>query len=648
MNSTGIAAILSVAGATVAIAGQGLAMANSSQPGQLFTAIDAGSAPVLGGNLVAAPLPAGDAGAVVTVDVFSSTFAGATPGCSTRSTAGTNGLGLAYNTSLAYTDLQGNPQTLAFRDWTDVLALLYGGLDKSTITGSGAAQQGYSDCSSPQRRALAANWANLFEANGGTGSSGNTCSSNPSSACTTASYRAGAANITFGGQLRHAFRRDDGTSTADAFASIIGLGSLYAANIKTDDTAGAIFTDNTGAPISYAVSASKINGFGVTPYCNAMNWDTTAANEPSSTSHCQLHANKQMVGPGGVDQLFCSVGGAACGVCQTPALGSTATGLVCSVGGAACPSGSTAGTVCNCSGGVCEWDGTHKRPPPNTWGDRSFVQPASTNIGYDVQPTSYQDNDPIRRQCIGFPTQTTRPAEEVCNIDNPLGPGNGNGGQLGLVLSIPAVDWITQAGSTNCASSPCPSQAIYPTAKCTSFVFGLEMQVFRCATQNFKSNVCPDGSQIDGGCQVPNEAGGTSFCENYGGFWPAGTDLAPNDGRIFNLVAYDGTSTGGPILYPIPGSTTQISFTGAFGRIHMTEPVWDTSVSTTPPNLPDAPGTPQGPCRLTNADNQIACLTQADPCSVGFAADSARGALPGTDAMEINQFYPTAAGYPAH
>ena len=508
------------------------------------------------------------------VDVYSSVFSGATAGCSTQSTGGTNGLGLAYNTTLSYTDNLGNPQTVTFKNWTDVLALLYGGLDKSQTSGSGATQVGYADCSSPQRKALAANWANLFEANG------STCSSNPSSACTTASYKAGSANITFNGQLRHAFRRDDASGTSDAFAGLTGLGSEYAAGPTVGGgpgTASTILTSSSGAALSYSVSASKNNGFGITPYCNAMNWDTTAANEPSSTSHCQLHANKQLVGPGGVDQLFCSVGGAAC------------------------PSGSTTTTVCN-STGVCQWDGIHKRPPPNTWGDSSFVTPAANNIGYDVMPTAYQDNDPIRRQCIGFSTQTAKPTEEVCNIDNPGGPGSGSGGQLGLVLPMPEVDWITQAGSTNCAGALCPATAVYPTAKCTAFVTGGEMQAFRCATQNIKNNVCPDGAAINGGCQIPNNASGSSFCENFGGFWPSGTDTTVNDGRVFNLTAYDGTSTGGPIPYTVPASTSVLNFTGAFTRLHMTEPVWDTSASATPPTLPG--GQAQGPCQATDMTDQ--------------------------------------------
>jgi hypothetical protein len=575
------------------------------------------------------------------VDIYSSTFSGATSGCSNQSTAGTNGLGLAYSTSIPYTDVNGNAQTLTFQNWTDVLALLYGGLDKSKLSGSGTSQVGISDCDSPQRKALVANWAYLFEANGLTGSSASTCSSNPSSACTTASYSAGSGTLTIGGALWHAFRRDDASGTSDAFAGLIGLGSLYAtasgsypsATVGSGGTASTIYTNSSGAAISYAVSEQKNNGFGITPYCNALNWDTTANNEPSSTSHCALGANKQLIGPGGVPQLFCSVGGAAC------------------------PSGSTTSTTCN-STGTCQWDGIHRRPPPNTWGDQSFVA-ASKNIGYDVMPTFMQDNDPIRRTCIGKVNfiGVIAPAEEVCNIDNPKGPGFGAPGQLGLVLPMPEVDWLANAscftvgGSTTTAA--CPQ---FPTTKCNAFNSGGEIAVAHCATAGTSNQVCPDGAAPNGGCQMPGtdlaSNNGVSLCENNASKWPTGTDTTQNDGRIFNLVAYNGQATGGPVLFTIPGTSTTVSFTGMFARLHQTLPIWDTSVSSSPPNLPGSSQAQQG-CQMTDMTDQIACLTQADPCSVGYAGDGGKLwyqheglslSTAGTDAMEVAQVYPTTSG----
>jgi hypothetical protein len=82
----------------------------------------------------------------------------------------------------------------------------------------------------------------------------------------------------------------------------------------------------------------------------------------------------------------------------------------------------------------------------------------------------------------------------------------------------------------------------------------------------------------------------------------------------------------------------------------MTEPVLDTSASTTPPTLPG--GQAQGSCQATDMTDQIACLTQADGCSVGYAGDGGKAwnthqgrtlAVPGTDAMEISQVYPVTA-----
>jgi hypothetical protein len=566
------------------------------------------------------------------VDVYSSVFSGATAGCSTQSTAGNDGHGLAYNTTLSYTDIFGNAQTLQFNNWSDVLALLYGGLDKSKTSGSGNTAVGYSDCNSPQRRALASNWANLFEQNGTAGSSGSSCTTNPSSACTTASYHVGSASITFNGVLRHAFRRDDSSGTSDAFAGIIGLGTLYSVNpAGPTSAAGSVLTKTSSSgvlsAISYSVSASANGGFGTTPYCNAMNWDTTADSETAAGLHCQAGANKLLVGPGGVPQLFCGT---------TP-----------------CASGSTTATACS-GGGFCTWDGQHKRPPPGTWGDVSYVTPASKNVGYDVTSTGYQDNDPIRRQCVGLSSLlgVTQPAEEVCNIDNPLGPGSGTGGQLGLVLPIAEVDWITAKGSTNCNGALCPTAAIYPTTTCTQFGYGAEMQAFSCATSTpiRKNNVCPSGANPNGGCQIPLNAAGSSFCENNPVKWP-GIDPIQNDGRIYNLYVNDGTATGGPVSYNVPGTTETLSFSGAFARLHMTLPLWDHGASSSPPIIPG--GQAQGPCQAISTEDQIGCLTQADPCSIGYTGNGAKAwnvhegrtlAQPGTDALEIAQVYPTVTG----
>jgi len=575
------------------------------------------------------------------LEIDSSTFAGGNnANCSTHSTAGNNGLGAAYNTTISYT-VNNAAATTTFKNWTDMLALLYGGLDKSQSTK-------VTDCNSPARQALVAQWTNIFEA----GSS--TCSSNPTSACTTAGYSTastvpttgltgvcidpgesdngtactmgpsavcgGSCELAIGGQLWHAFRRDDSSGTADVFSSLIGITTVYASNGAK--LSGATSTGASAGALSFSVSATKWNGFGVSPYCNAINWDVTAANEPDgvggSGGDCTLGKYKQFVGPGGVPQLYCSDGSGAC------------TG------------DPTLGQACGTSTGTCQPDNYHRRPPPKVWGDTSYASTAKT-IGADVAPTSYQDNDPIRRPCLGsnqFVGQAVSPAEEICNLD----------GRLGVILPVPAVDWIGDLTSGN--TNP------YPTAKCTTFNSGSAISAALCAPSGLNNtSVCPDGQQpIAGGCQIPATGSfpvsggtGTSACENNPAKWPL-RDGSAKDGRIFNLTEFSGI--GAALLYPVPGTSVSVPFTGAFARIHQVNPIWDTSVASTPPALIGGGGQLQGGCQLTDASDQVGCLTQADPCSIGLGDDGSKQwntheglslAVSGTDALELSQIYPTAA-----
>ncbi|MGH7436795.1 MAG: hypothetical protein ACRENE_14065, partial [Polyangiaceae bacterium] len=248
------------------------------------------------------------------VDLYSATNAGASVACNGNANDATATAGLNYGPSIA---AAGGP----YNNWTDMLALLYGGMDKSNKT---------VDCNSAKRKALVSNWSNLFQ---------NGCG-NGVSTCTTGLMKFGATNKTLSAAagtttppLWHAFRRDDSSGTSDAFASLIGLGNLYDMN-----TSGLVI-------ITDSVSSSALFGFGVSPYCNAMNWDSrTAVNE-----RCRAGAGKQYLGPGGVDQ----------------------------------------------------GDHVHKVPPPGTWG--TAPDPSSVN-GVIAFSTSFQDNDPIRRPCVGRST----------------------------------------------------------------------------------------------------------------------------------------------------------------------------------------------------------------------------------------------------
>ena len=388
-----------------------------------------------------------------------------------------------------------------FNSWRDVLRVLYAGVTNDP------SDQG---CDSEIRQTIANNWGNLFE----TQCSGGNCT-----------------------KLQHLLRPDDGSAEAQAFAAILGLPTRS--------------------------SASALNGFGTSPYCNSLNWDGSPAN-----ASCGLGAHRQWVGPGGI-------------------LDSTAA------------------------------DGTHHGPPPGTWG--STPDPTQGALGADVLPTSYQDNDPIRRPCIGSAIAgNTGPAEEVCNLD----------GALGLVLSVPSVDFVSVQ---NAGRNP------FPTAPCTGFAAGPPEPIFTCAATGVTHGACPDGAaMVQGTCQIPVDSSGNSLCENEPSHWPSSTDPVAKDGRIFNSVLFSGATgyTQSHVADPAGGPSFTFPFAGHWGRIHSQTVVWD------PGNI----ATQGVPCQQQNATSQIGCLAQADPCGLGFAATAALSwngfALTNTVPIKLNEELP--------
>jgi hypothetical protein len=459
------------------------------------------------------------------VGIWSGDSAGGAPAC--NGTADNTGTGLAYSGTSSTIFSGGGTQ-----NWKWILALLYGGKDYSN---PGAPV----DCGSNARKALVGNWSSLFQ---------NGCA-NGVSQCISAT---GAVK----GALWHAFRRDDASGTSEVFASILGL--------------------------SPSPSASSLNGFGTSPYCNAMNWDTSTAN-----ARCALGANKQWVGPGGIFDPTAA-------------------------------------------------DGVHKRPPQNAWGD--IPDPGQGALGADVLPTQFQDNDPIRRPCLGNGATGVhgRPGEEICNID----------GNLGLVLPMPDSSWIAQV----------PSLVQYPTNSCNAWGFGPPVTVFTCAIRGSgskHSGECPNGdSLLAGGCLVPIDPfTNTSQCaaskSNVTPFTMRTLPILP-DGRIYNLHMRDG-SAGTAIAYlryQIPSLGISLDMAGGFSRIHEVQTIF----GTTPIDVQA--------CQLADMADQIGCLVQADPCSIGYAGSSAKtfamrnpATAPGTaqpiDAVRVAQIAPLTAAVQA-
>jgi hypothetical protein len=405
-----------------------------------------------------------------------------------------------------------------FSGWQDVLRILYGGVSNDpNDTG----------CNSEIRNYVANHWSALFEA----------------SACTSGTCT----------QIQHIFRPDDASGTAVVLASPLGL--------------------------SPTPSAVANNGFGASPFCNAMNWDTSAAN--TSGAGCGLGPHDQFVGPGGVDDPASTT---------TPKL---------------------------------------RKPPPGTWGEAPLGISAAKSA-WDVLPTQMQDNDPIRRPCLGTgkTNNPLNPGEEVCGLDN----------ALGLVLALLHSDWIVGQTYPNPAGGSGPALAQYPTNACHSFAAGTAPKVFNCAVNrtSLHEGECPNGdSETGGACIIPIDAtGNRSDCVATKATIPTlvqRTTLGNTYGRVYNLHLRDGTirtdgSAIGYAQYPV-NSIATLDMAGAYNRIHQVETAVGTSASS---------------CQMKSASDQIACLAQASPCSLSVAGGNT-SAQPGVVALKVQALDPTSS-----
>ncbi|MGH7439678.1 MAG: hypothetical protein ACRENE_28650, partial [Polyangiaceae bacterium] len=89
---------------------------------------------------------------------------------------------------------------------------------------------------------------------------------------------------------------------------------------------------------------------------------------------------------------------------------------------------------------------------------------------------------------------------------------------------------------------------------------------------------------------------------------------------------------------------TQV-FSGAFARIHSQLPLWDVTNPTT------KAATKGLACQNGDANDQLGCLAQADPCSVAYAGDKGKSwgsrqspaVASGNDALRVNTIYPTSS-----
>ena len=228
--------------------------------------------------------------------------------------------------------------------------------------------------------------------------------------------------------------------------------------------------------------------------------------------------------------------------------------------------------------------------------------------------SDFQDLDPVRTACGANST-----VENVCEAYKNLGTVGNFVGDIGVVVPVLLPDATTSVTSD-----------IYPTAACST----------SCTlVAPIKSTLLPAGYLCPGSLLPPNQG----FC-----FMPV-IDATSNDprcisnnqnhcfdvvgkpdGRQYNLpvVVAQTQFTGTYQKYKQAGSTYQFAvdvngrpMSGGFYRVH--------AQTAGVHNVPDATAGTTGICQENDDTSQIGCLTDSDPCSVGYAGREAAKAYPG-------------------
>ena len=384
--------------------------------------------------------------------------------------------------------------------------------------------------------------------------------------------------------LRHAFRRDEESGTTDVFLGLLSLGTI---NFGQNEPAG------TGTAAYSADTRYSYRAIANSPFCNVhrpndMYWAVTV---PANKTVAQVLAGTAKLIPPLVD------------------IGTVPTGQLATAQG-------VNGHLWSVIADTGPFDGAD-----------------------DVTFPESQDQDPIRRHCVGdnfdslSPGQVT-PSEQVCSAD----------GQLGLVLAI----------------NPPPAtevQTVFPNVSCDAGSFAFTFSVQNSVGQGIR---CPNGDETLGApakCRTPQDADGKFNCLNGGGAWidvdPATPGiqlgLAANggpsvidgttpgltkgradvDGRVYNLILRDAAGHPQNISRPTttPGISAPTPIVGAFYRIHSTRSLVGTGGTKT--------------CTASDATTQVGCLVQASPCSLGYAGGEAVSLNPGTVGLRVNGVLPT-------
>jgi hypothetical protein len=268
------------------------------------------------------------------------------------------------------------------------------------------------------------------------------------------------------------------------------------------------------------------------------------------------------------------------------------------------------------------WDPTSKNKIATCAGQLAVGAGAVTSRENAVYRATMQDNDPIRRTCVG--AGTVNPSEDVCS----------HSGDLGLVL--PLNDTLLLPGHTNADR--------YNAAQCMKgfFVSVSAPDVYDAVTQLkqvcSRGLLCPNGDACNnfGGCIAPSMALLSPQCLAFKLSTPALTISSTavpavnpklpsqNDGRSYNQHLYVQVGSAG--AYQTNGFTIPIAMTGAYHRIHTNHTL---STNTSIPT-----------CQQADMTSQVGCLVAASPCSIGYAGRTALTQNPNTVALKLDKINP--------
>ncbi len=503
---------------------------------------------------------------------------------------------------------------VATNDWRATLRMIYAGMGPS---GSDILAR---DCNQQARKDLVSNWDAIFQQD----CSGASCQadSHPNFPGTTPNVYDANDGVKEAG-LRHAFRRDEESGTTDVFLGLLNLPTINFGQAR---------------PSGLAVSAT----------CGTTTATLDTVHRVLSNSiFCNVHRPTDTYPPTFVP-ASAGLGEVASFVPEIQDLGFSP----CTGGDGKCPE--DGGTGVHLPG----WDNDANPATPPRW-----VVPNTARLFPEMQ-----DQDPVRRKCVGtnvqtqlvagVPTAVVLPTEQVCSAD----------GQLGVVLAI--------------NPPPLPTAVAYPTAPCQAGKSDFGPAVSTATGAGLR---CSNGDKAVGApaqCRLPQASDNSFNCLARGGLWsataftglggpgtlddasltipakpascandisvgapagvPTGTRPRSNvDGRVYNQVlragGANGTAGAGlPLVIRRPTNLTtsaDVPLIGSFYRIHSNRSLLNTSTAGNTPG--------DKTCQKVDATRQIGCLAQASPCSIGFAGGEAVDENPGTVALQVNGVTPT-------